>query len=153
MMNRLFAQKLLVSLGLAFLCLSQRAEAGGVLYSTGFEAPDWTAGTLVAGQNGWVNPFGNGTAIVTTTNPASGSRALQIPGTDLVATGGGASDSMYRPDLNVFHVDPSLTPIAYFQVDARLDGALTPPPITGDLISANMAVRFGGRTLESVPKA
>ena len=68
------------AIGLAVLCTPHQAEAGGLLYSTGFEPPDWTAGTPIAGQNGWVNAFGNGTGYVTTTNPASGSQARRFQG-------------------------------------------------------------------------
>src|SRR6516165_5036352 len=91
---------------MAISCLWQQARAGGLSYSTGFEAPEWTARTPVAGQNGWVNVFGQSTAVITTTNPAIGTQALLIPGTDLRSTGGGIDFSAYRPDSSVFHVNP-----------------------------------------------
>ena len=52
--------------------VSARAE---VLYQTGFEAPDYTAGAL-DGQDGWGS--GNGVSQVETTTVLSGSQALSV---------------------------------------------------------------------------
>jgi hypothetical protein len=94
----------------------------GILYSTGFEEPEFLPGVAV-GQNEWVNVIGNKKAVISTTNPASGSQDLRIGSNDL-APEGAALVSTYRPDLAVFHVDPAVTPLVYFQVEARLDGLL-----------------------------
>jgi hypothetical protein len=131
------------------LFVNSAPSRAGVLYETGFEAPAFTTGPI-AGQNGWVNTFGNGGGVITTTNPASGSQALQIGGADIKDEGPstGLSGSVYRPDLGVFQVDPAVTPTVYFQVDVRLDGRLIPYPsgtaadngFANDLISANASV-------------
>jgi hypothetical protein len=114
---------------------------GAILYQTGFEAAEgFVAGQPISGQNGWITVIGNSTATVSTTNPASGSQSLYIPGTDMADLGNGLSLARYRPDLGVFQVDPTVTSRVLFQAAVRLNGSLTPPPIDGDLVSANLTI-------------
>src|SRR5579863_2628898 len=138
----------IISFGILLAVLgSPRFAHAGVLYSTGFEAPTFTPG-LVVGQDNWVNVFGNGGGVVTTTNPASGLQALQIGGADMKDTGFGISETVYRPDLGTFSIDPLATPTVFVQADVRLDGPLLPYAsgtaadngFANDLVSANLVV-------------
>ena len=123
------------------VCGGRRADAD-MLYSTSFEASEGYTVGAITGQNGYITVYGNGMGQVSTTTPAGGSQALLIPGTDMVddGAGDGLSYARYRPDTGVFQVDPSVTPAVLFQADVRLNGVLTPPPISGDLISANFSI-------------
>jgi hypothetical protein len=59
----------------------------GTIYATGFEAPTFTAGFPLVGQDGWVEPlsFVNpNAAIITTDQPFAGSQAVRVKGADLV---------------------------------------------------------------------
>lgn len=129
-----------------FLGPAARAD---LLFSTGFEAPEYTAGSPLAGTNGWTAPgfLSPNAAMITTTAPASGLQSVQVNGADLVhddALDGSGYDAIgsYRQPVDHDAIASGL-PIVRVQADVRLDGPQTdqtPDRVTGDFVSANVAL-------------
>ena len=118
----------------------------GVLYQTGFEAPDFTTGQI-NGQDGWTaHPIlstdtnSQGTAasgVVSTSAPASGNHSLQINNSTLdYLPNDGLYQGQYRPNLSLTATAQS---IFLVQAAVRVDG---PNSNNEDLSSANLGLLY-----------
>lgn len=107
------------------------AVHAGSIYSTGFEAPAFTAGELVAGQDGWTSRFGKPIGTIETDVPRSGSQYLRAVFSDFPSSPAPIADEAFRPIVN-YDAIANGTPLLNLSVDARLDG----PVISDDVINA-----------------
>ncbi len=111
------------------------------IYSTGFENPPFTNGSVLVGQDGWTGvPFlSPGAAIITNALSAGGSQSLRVRGADMVdaiEVDPLAAVGSYRKALN-YDAGVGL-PIVTIQASVRLDG---PVIGTGDFFSVNIGAR------------
>lgn len=130
---------LLLGIGLTIALAGARVSRGDLIYQTGFEAAQgFTAGSSVDGQAGWVSVASPAAGVVSTVNPAAGLQDLQINGPDLqYFPNFGVYQGAYRYDTLVNGIT---NPRVLVQLDMRLDGPQTFPPIVGDLTSANFVL-------------
>lgn len=116
--------------GLGLLFCAFTADSA-VLYATGFEAPTFTAGALVAGQDGWTSRFGQPIGTIETDLPNSGQQYLRAIFSDFPSSPDPIVDEAFQPILN-YDAIANGTPLLRLSVDARLDG----PGIADDLVNA-----------------
>lgn len=130
------------------------AQAGTLVYGTGFESPTFAAGSELLGQDGWstaIPPFLNaGAAKITDSGAASGLQAARVRGADMVS-------SPLDPDSGLPLTDPfdavgsyrrpvsfdtagTGLPIVRLRTDLRLDGPGAGP---SKYFSASLAARSG----------
>jgi hypothetical protein len=114
-------------MSLFWLC----AADAGVIYSTGFEAPTFTVGGLVAGQDGWTSRFGKPIGTIETDAPSSGQQHLRAAFSDFPQSASAVVDEAFRPILD-YDAIANGTPLLRLSVDARLDG----PLLTDDVVNA-----------------
>jgi hypothetical protein len=145
-------RKLALAASLGFsLAAASPAFAGTVYTSNGFEAPTFTAGLPLVGQDGWVEPLSflnPNAAIITTDQPFAGNQAVRVRGADLMAsstistsTGGYyAAEGVYRRTVNfdVAGAVPSF-PIVRVRAAVRVDGPKSPQG--RNFFSASIAAR------------
>ena len=105
------------------------------IYATGFEAPVFTAGQLIAGQDGWTSRFGSPTGTVSTNNPHSGLQDLELRFDQLPIFGFGFNLDTVRP-LLAYDVVGNGTPVVNLSVQARLDGPLLGLDVVEAIFSA-----------------
>jgi hypothetical protein len=89
-MSTVFRRVIVCSCGLGLWMVSLPAVSkAAVLYSTGFEAPTFAAGSQLLGQDNWstaIPPFlSPSAAVIATVTPKSGSQDLQVKGSNLVS--------------------------------------------------------------------
>ena len=138
-MNDVARGGLLLGIGLAMTLAGARASRGDLIYQTGFEASEgFTAGGPVSGQANWLQTSGPAAGIIGTANPASGQQDLQVNGSGLeFFPSFGLYSGSYRYNTLFSGV---ANPRVLVEMDTRLDGAQTFPPISGDLISADFVL-------------
>jgi hypothetical protein len=143
---------LLLAVGFSPLVARQVGASPIDVYSTGFEAPTFAAGSQLLGQDAWstaIPPFLNPeAALISAAHPAGGAQHVRVWGRDLVSAEEVApfydAVGSYRRPVN-YDTAANNTPIVWVQGDVRLDS----PPIHGlpaghgykgpDRFSANIA--------------
>jgi hypothetical protein len=105
--------------------------AQSVVYQTGFEAPTFTAGLPLVGQDGWasIGITSPNAAIITTDQPFEGKQAVRVRGADLVpndtistvSSGYYSAIGSYRKSVD-FDVAAAGFPIVRVQAAVRVDG-------------------------------
>jgi hypothetical protein len=115
---------------LVALALTHAARAD-VLYSTGFEAPEFTAAQPLVGQNGWtlepfVSPGDTNAATISTAFPASGSQSVQVDG------------SQFTDGYAGYYNGASYNVAQYPVIDVRANFALLGPGTPTDQVSINL---------------
>lgn len=120
--------------------------SGQIIYQTGFEVPDFTAGLPLAGQDGWVAPgiFSPDAAVVTTEKPRQGKQTVRVLGADLVHQDflgpltGGYYDALgsYRHGVDF---DTGGTRAVRVSAHVRIDGPASPKG--NNFFSASVATR------------
>jgi hypothetical protein len=127
------------SLGFS-LAAASPTLAGTVYTSNGFEAPTFTAGLPLVGQDGWMEPLSflnPNAAVITTDLPFAGTQAVRVRGADLVpdsqhistsTSGYYAAEGVYRQTVNfdVSTSKPTAFPIVRVQAAVRVDGPKSP---------------------------
>jgi hypothetical protein len=110
---------------------------GDVLYQTGFEPPEFTAGLPVDGQAGWIARSSVNAGIISTVNPHDGLQDLQVIGGRLeIFPLINRYLGVYRPNITF---DSNGLPVR-IQVDARFDG---PRTTSADMIALRFNVFTG----------
>ena len=120
------------------------SASAATIYSTGFEAPTFTAGSALVGQDGWTGvPFlSPNAALVRNAVAQSGLQAVQVRGADMVNAAEVdplAAVGSFRKPLN-YDTAAAGTPFVRIEASVRLDG---PTLGTGDFFSSNIAARIG----------
>jgi len=121
------------------LALRTQAATNETLYQTGFEAPAFTPGLPIRGQDGW-EMFHDGEAIsISTNNPRSGTQCVRMDGALLEQTGPNSSIAYGFSRLFLDNSAVTPPPIAELTAFVRLDGPQTGTggAPTNDLMSAN----------------
>ena len=116
---------------LAITILASGAARSTIVYATGFEAPTFTAGQPISGQDGWTSRFGSPAGTVSTNNPANGQQALEFRADQLPLFGFGFNLETVRKFLD-FDTAAAGTPGVTVAVDVRLNG----PSLRDDLVEA-----------------
>lgn len=126
----------LMTFGVAgLLLLLPRTPMAEVIYKTGFEAPIFTAGQPVAGQDGWTSRLGSNAGTVSTNNPASGQQALEFRGEQLPEFGFGFNLETVRKFLD-YNVAAAGAHAVRVGVDVRLNGASLRDDVVEAIFSA-----------------
>ena len=141
-------------LGLS-LAAASPAFAQSILYQTGFEAPTFTAGLPLVGQDSWASiPITSpNAAIITTDQPFAGKQAVRVRGADLVpdpnvtsmSSGYYSAIGSYRrraiavPPNTDFDVAGAGFPVVRVQAAVRVDGPQSPQG--KNFFSASVAAR------------
>jgi hypothetical protein len=116
---------------LALAMLASGAASAAIIYATGFEAPTFTAGQPIAGQDGWTSRFGSTAGTVATNNPASGQQVLEFRADQLPLFGFGFNLETVRKFLD-FDTAAAGTRGVNVAVDVRLNGS----SLQDDLVEA-----------------
>lgn len=128
---------------LLFLTLALRLTAASntTLYQTSFEAPAFTPGSPLRGQDNW-DMYQDGEAIsVGTNNARTGTQCLRIDGAQLEQTGPNSASAFGFSTVLLNDPSPTPPPIVELTAYVRLDGPQTGTDgnATNDLMSANFA--------------
>ena len=117
----------------AVAALSPASSPAELIYSTSFEAPNFTAGQSVVGQDGWSARFGTAAGTIETDIPRSGQQYLRSAFSDLSPAPGnpGVLVEEFRRVLDYDAVANGRFLLS-LSVDARLDG----PLIGDDVVNA-----------------
>jgi uncharacterized delta-60 repeat protein len=133
-----------VLIGALAALVTGSVSAADILYQTGFEPPELTAGLPLTGQDGWQGgwfpPSTSHPTIISEVNARDGLQSVRFYGADGQGlTTGNAFAFQPLFDLNHPAAPPSL-PIVEISVDVRLDGPLigTLGAPEQDLLSANL---------------
>ena len=115
------------------LSVTLTPAAGQIVYSTGFESPDFVAGAPLVGQNGWTAPppLSPNAAVITTDKPRIGRQTVHVLGADLVHQDfineltGGYYDAIgsYRHPVSF---ETGGTRAVRISANVRVDGPQTP---------------------------
>lgn len=128
--SALLARILGAIVGVSSLCWFSAAHAG-VIYATGFEAPPFTSGQPIEGQDGWASRFGQPIGTIESDFPKSGQQYLRAVFADFPSSPDFIVDEAFRPILN-YDAIANGTPLLELSVDARLDG----PLVMDDVVNA-----------------
>ena len=132
-----------VLIGALALCTTS-VSAADIIYQTGFEPPELTAGLPLRGQDGWQGgwypPSTSHPTVISEINARSGAQSVRFFGADdqgLITGSAFAFQPLF--DLNNPSPPPPL-PIVEISADVRLDGPLigTQGTPEQDLLSANL---------------
>lgn len=117
------------------------AAISTTVYQTSFEAPSFTRGLPLRGQDNW-EMYHDGEAIsIVTTNARTGDQCLRIDGSELEQTGPNSSTAFGFSTALLKDTTPTPPPIVELTAYVRLDGSQigADGAATNDLISANFA--------------
>lgn len=112
---------------------------GAVLLQTGFETAPFRAGLPVAGQDGWLDFWGEGVARVSAIGASGGRQCVAISGGDLAFARPGVVAGTCGKELFFDPVEAN-RPRVRVACDVKLDGRDTGEGPEADLLSANLFV-------------
>lgn len=115
----------------ALATLVASPSRAAIVYSTGFEAPTFTGGQPINGQDGWTSRFGSLAGTVSTNTPFNGLQALEFQAVELPLFGFGFNLETVRRFLDFDTAAAGVRGVTV-AIDVRLNG----PSLQDDLVEA-----------------